>query len=112
MTLIWPAEPKTSSGSRGDELFPEKSSWWRAPRALFRIAWKDSRRSRRQLLFFSSSIVLGVAAMVAIAILGKSLEATVDQQTKALLGADLLVHTRLPFNKDQNAFLENFKADL
>ena len=50
--------------------------------------------------------------MVAIANLGKSLEATVDQQTKELLGADLLVHTREPWTKEQDEFLSQFPAEV
>lgn len=50
--------------------------------------------------------------MVAIANLGKSLEATVDQQTKELLGADLLVHTREPWTDAQNEFLKTLPAEV
>lgn len=71
------------------------------------MAWRDSRRSRRKLLLFSMSIVLGIAAMVAIGSFGQSLERGVEQQTKALLGADLMVQSRDEFNDKQRAFLDS-----
>lgn len=72
---------------------------------FFRMAWRDSRRSRRKLLLFSMSIVLGIAAMVAIGSFGRNLEAAVEEQTKGLLGADLMVQSRDEFNEGQRAFL-------
>ena len=33
---------------------------------LLRMAWRDSRRNRGRLLLFVSSIILGIAALVAI----------------------------------------------
>lgn len=77
---------------------------------FFRMAWRDSRRSRQKLLFFSMSIVLGIAAMVAIGSFGCSLENAVEQQTKALLGADLLVQSRDAFTDPQKKFLDALPA--
>ena len=37
---------------------------------LLKMAWRDSRRNRSRLLLFVSSIILGIAAMVAIYSLG------------------------------------------
>ena len=53
------------------------------------MAWRDSRTNRGRLLLFSSSIVLGVAALAAIGSLGKNLEGAVAEQARTLLGADL-----------------------
>jgi len=76
------------------------------PAWFLRMAWRDSRRSRRKLLLFSMSIVLGIAAMVAIGSFGRNMERAVEQQTKALLGADLMVQSRDDFNETQRAFLD------
>ena len=38
----------------------------RRARAIFDIAWRESRTARRRLLLYMSSISLGVAALVAI----------------------------------------------
>jgi len=70
------------------------------------MAWRDSRRSRRKLLLFSMSIVLGIAAMIAIGSFGRNLERAVEEQTKALLGADLMVQSRDAFTDAQRAFLD------
>lgn len=56
---------------------------------LLRMAWRDSRRNRSRLLLFVSSIILGIAALVAIYALGDNMRQEVDRQAAALLGADL-----------------------
>ncbi len=61
------------------------------------MAWRDSRNSRRRLVVFSSSIVLGIGALVAIASFGKNLEAAIGLQAKGLLGADLVLGSRQSF---------------
>ncbi|PWJ58833.1 putative ABC transport system permease protein [Dyadobacter jejuensis] len=60
---------------------------------LFKMAWRDSRRNRTRLLLFISSIVLGIAALVAIYSLGESLTTNIDDQAAQLLGADLALST-------------------
>ena len=61
---------------------------------IFQMAWRDTRASRRRLLLFSLSIVLGVAALVAVGSLRDNLRAAIEDQTKTLLGADLVVTSR------------------
>ena len=56
---------------------------------LVKMAWRDSRRNRSRLLLFVSSIILGIAAMVAIYSLGDNMSDEIDRQASALLGADL-----------------------
>ncbi|HET9279466.1 MAG TPA: ABC transporter permease, partial [Flavitalea sp.] len=56
---------------------------------LVKMAWRDSRRNRSRLFLFVSSIILGIAAMVAIYSLGNNMSAEVDRQAASLLGADL-----------------------
>ncbi|WP_266364109.1 ABC transporter permease [Tellurirhabdus rosea] len=69
---------------------------------LFRMAWRDSRRSRPRLLLFMSSIVLGIAALVAINSFGDNLARTIDEQAQELLGADLVLSSgRQPSPKTQ-----------
>ena len=64
----------------------------------WRMAWRDSRASRRKLLLFSCSIVLGIAALTAIGSLGTNLERAIQEQSKSLLGADLVINSRQPFD--------------
>ncbi len=58
-------------------------------RWLLNMAWRDSRRSRPRLFLFISSIILGIAALVAIYSLGNNLSDEVNSQAASLLGADL-----------------------
>ncbi len=60
---------------------------------LVKMAWRDSRRNRSRLLLFVSSIILGIAAMVAIYSLGENMSQEVDRQAASLLGADLMIGT-------------------
>ena len=66
----------------------------------WRMAWRDSRASRRKLLLFSCSIVLGIAALTAIGSLGSNLERAIEEQAKTLLGADLVLSSRQEFSTD------------
>ena len=65
---------------------------------IFKMAWRDTRASRRRLLLYSLSIVLGVAALISISSLGDNLRAAVNTQAKGLLGADLSATGRQPFS--------------
>ncbi|HRO71001.1 MAG TPA: ABC transporter permease, partial [Chitinophagaceae bacterium] len=56
---------------------------------LLKMAWRDSRRNRSRLLLFVSSIIVGIAAMVAIYSLGDNMRDEIDRQAATLLGADL-----------------------
>jgi len=69
------------------------------------MAWRDSRRSRRRLFLFSTSIVMGIAALVAIGSFGRTLGDAMEQQAKSLLGADLAITSRQALNADGAAFL-------
>ncbi|MCP2044925.1 putative ABC transport system permease protein [Pontibacter sp. HSC-36F09] len=58
---------------------------------LLKMAWRDTRRSRGRLLLFLSSIVLGIAALVAINSFRDSLQLAIDEKAKTLIGADLVM---------------------
>lgn len=60
------------------------------------MAWRDSRRSRSRLFLFISSIILGIAAVVAIFSLGDNLRQSVDDQAATLIGADLSLYGNRP----------------
>ncbi len=60
-------------------------------RWLLKMAWRDSRRNRSRLALFISSIVLGIAALVAINSFSDNLSTDIDKQAKSLIGADLVV---------------------
>ena len=58
------------------------------------MAWRDSRRNRGRLLLFISSIVLGIAALVAINSFSENLQKDIRKKAKTLLGADLMIEGR------------------
>ena len=74
---------------------------------VFKMAWRDSRSSRQRLLLFSISISLGVAALIVIGLFRVSLGRAIDDQARALLGADLVVESRRPFTSQQEAVLHS-----
>lgn len=60
-------------------------------RWLFKMAWRDSRKNRSRLFLFVSSIVLGIAALVAIYSFGDNLKQNINDQAATLIGADLVI---------------------
>lgn len=71
-----------------------------------RMAWRDSRASRRRLLLFTLCISIGISALVAVGSFGRSLERGVERQAKSMLGADLVIGSRVRFTRDHEAFLQ------
>jgi putative ABC transport system permease protein len=76
-----------------------------------KMAWRDSRGSRKRLALYLSSMALGVAALVAINGFGDNLERTVDNEAKTLLGADLLVEREEPFSEETEALLDSLGGE-
>jgi putative ABC transport system permease protein len=79
---------------------------------IFKMAWRDSRASRRRLVLFSFSVVLGIAALVAIGSFSANLERAIDQQAKGLLGADLVVTSRAALSDEATAYLRELGAEV
>ena len=72
---------------------------------LFKMAWRDSRKNRSRLFLFISSIVLGIAALVAVYSFKDNLQRDIDQQAKELTGADLIIESRRPIEKASQSLL-------
>ena len=72
---------------------------------ILKMAWRDTRASRRRLLLFSLAIVLGVAALVAVGSLRDNLRIAIEDQTKTLLGADLVVTSRAKLGEEGEKFV-------
>ncbi len=77
-----------------DNNSPEKQIKTAPFQWLATMAWRDSRRSRGRLLLFASSIILGIAALVAIDSFSENLQKSINGEAKGLIGADLLLQTR------------------
>ncbi|QYM79403.1 ABC transporter permease [Horticoccus luteus] len=78
---------------------------------ILKMAWRDSRRARGRLALFSLSVVLGIAALVAIGSFSANLSRGMAEQTKALLGADLIVTSRVAFTPAVEAFLQTLGGE-
>ncbi|WP_020527118.1 ABC transporter permease [Flexithrix dorotheae] len=68
-----------------------KSGW------IWRTAWNDAKKHLGRLSLFISSIVIGIAALVAINSFNFNLKKDIDNQAKALLGADLVLYSENNF---------------
>ncbi len=81
------------------------------PAWLLRMAWRDARTHRKRLLLFTSAIILGIAALVAINSLGEDLERAIDEQAKTLLGADLQISSRQPFSAESETLFDSLGGE-
>ena len=63
-------------------------------RSLSSLAWRESRTARRRLLLATSSITLGVAALVAIDSFAANVTRSVREQSRTLLGGDIALASR------------------
>ncbi|HKP93086.1 MAG TPA: ABC transporter permease, partial [Chthoniobacterales bacterium] len=78
-----------------------------APSFIWKMAWRDSRSSRRRLLLFSISITLGIAALVGIGSFRHSLSRAIDDQARSLIGADLVVESTRAFRPEDEELLHS-----
>ncbi len=74
---------------------------------VWKMAWRDTRSSRRRLLLFSTSITLGIAALVSIGSFRHSLARAIDDQARTLIGADLVITSTRPFRPEDEALLHS-----
>src|SRR6476659_5562452 len=76
-------------------------------RWLLQMAWRDSHKNRSRLFLFISSVILGIAALVAIYSLGYAIEKDVDAQAKTLVGADLVFDNNKAFSPAAQALIDS-----
>src|SRR5213075_2333866 len=74
---------------------------------VWKMAWRDSRSSRRRLLLFSISITLGIAALVSIGSFRHSLARAIDDQARSLIGANLVVESTRAFRPQDEELLHS-----
>ena len=79
-------------------------------RQLAALAWRDSRAVRRRLALFMSAISIGVAALVAIDSYAGNVTDAVHQQSRGLLGGDLMVRSRSAFTPPVNTVLDSLRG--
>ena len=78
-----------------DKSLKSNTDW----RWVFKMAQRDSSASGKRLLLFMASIVLGIAAVVAIQSFSTNLKENIALQSKALMGADFLIDSNQPPNE-------------
>jgi len=78
---------------------------------IVKTAIRDSRKDRSKLLLFMSSIILGVAALVAINSFNDNLVRDIENQSKSLLGADMTVGGNRPLSEDIISALDSLSTE-
>ena len=79
---------------------------------IWKLAYKDAKKNFSRLFLFVSSIVIGIAALVAIDSFNHNLQNDINGQAKELLGADLEINSRgKTFKKDFISGLDTINAE-
>ena len=81
---------------------------WR-DRWVWNMAWRDARHNFSRLFLLVASLITGIAAVVSIGSLNFSLQETLDQNAKELLGADLVINSNNKFGKEIVNLLDTAK---
>lgn len=79
-------------------------------RRLLSLAWRESRFARRRLFLFLSAISLGVAALVAVQGFGANMQREVRNEAREMLGADVSLSSREPFDQTTEALIDSVVA--
>lgn len=77
----------------------------------FKTAWRDARSQYKSLFLYSSGIIAGVTALVAILSFRSDVFLTVDEQARELLGADLEIRQNHPHGDEVQAFIDSIGGD-
>lgn len=73
------------------------------------MAWRDSRRNQARLLLFMSSIIIGIAALVAINSFSRNMQQKINEEARVLLGADLEVESRQAIEDSIRHFFDSLQ---
>src|SRR5690606_5587394 len=79
-------------------------------RWILLMAWRDSRKNRSRLFLFISSIILGIAALVAMNSFNENLRKDIDSQAAELIGADLELESRRESSAEDMKFIDSIKV--
>ncbi|MDX1470699.1 MAG: FtsX-like permease family protein [Flavobacteriaceae bacterium] len=66
---------------------------------ILQMAWRDARASKGKLMLFMASMILGIAAVVAIESFSTTLKENIALQSKSLMGADFIIDSDSPPNE-------------
>lgn len=76
-----------------------------------KMSGRELRSNYSKLLLFVSSIIFGVAALVSITSFGDNLNNAIFDQSKSLLGADVTLQAREPFNEELLALVDSLGGE-
>lgn len=79
------------------------------PLGIARLAWRESRRARRRLLLYMSSIAVGVAALVAIDSFARNVTRSVQEQARTLMGGDVQLTAREPLPASARRLVDSLR---
>ncbi|MEN7551327.1 FtsX-like permease family protein [Rapidithrix thailandica] len=77
-------------------------------RWIWRFMWRDMRTQPERVALLLLSIILGIAALVAITSFNENLKSDLENQAKALLAADLVLYSSQPFESAEVALPDSF----
>jgi len=77
---------------------------------IWKMAWREITANRKKIVIFMSAIILGVAAQVAITSFRDTLNNSIDNQAKELLGADLILERRTPFTTSDTTLIDSIST--
>jgi len=80
-------------------------------RWVWNMAWRDARNNIARLFLFISSIIIGIAALVAIDSFNTNLQRDIDLNARDLLGADLVVSANSEFNEETLAVFDSLEYE-
>ncbi len=75
------------------------------------MAWRDSRRNKARLFLFVSSIILGIASLVAINSFSENLQKDINKEAKSLLGADLVLESNRVASPDVQHIIDSLEGE-
>jgi putative ABC transport system permease protein len=81
-------------------------------RFIMHMAWRDSRASRRRLVLYSLSVVLGIAALVSIGSFSANIRQAIDSEARGLLGADMFVTAPAPLPAPVTDYIATLGGDV
>ncbi len=78
-------------------------------RFVLRMAAREARAGRRQTALYAGAISVGVAALVAITSFRSDVTATLHEESRALMGADVELSSRTPFDTTVAGLLDSLR---
>ncbi len=76
---------------------------------VWKMAWRDARHNFSRLFLFTASLVAGIAAVVSLDSMNHTLQLEINNNAKALLGADLVVEGRKAFVQEVKGAFDSLK---